>query len=138
MTWQAGMLWKPEAVVIVLLGLRFVLELALFATIGVLAARLSTVGWLSWALALGAVSVAVVVWGVLLSPRRRIDLSLPMRVGAELALFAMAALGLVWAGHATWGLALVVSEVIVLVALWALGLPPGSDAAPTEGAVGRP
>ena len=135
---QAGVLWKPEAVVTVLLGLRFVLELALFTTFGVLAARLSTVGWLSWALALGAVSVAVVVWGVLLSPRRRIDLSLPIRVGGELALFALAALGLVWVGHATWGLALVVSEVIVLVALWVLGLPPGSDAAAREGVVGRP
>ncbi len=132
------MVWKPECVVVVLLGLRFLLELALFATIGVLAARLSTVGWLSWALALGMVSVTVVIWGVLLSPRRRIDLSLPMRVGIELALFAAAAFGLAWTGHAIWAAALLVSEVIVLVALWALGSPPGSDAATPEGVVRHP
>lgn len=132
------MLWKPERMVIVLLGVRFVLELALFTTIGVLAARLSTVGWLSWALALGMVSVTVVIWGVLLSPRRRIDLSLPVRVGIELALFAMAAFGLVWIGHAPWAWTLLASEVIVLVALWVLGSPPGSDAATPEGVARRP
>lgn len=132
------MLWKPDYVVIVLLGLRFVLELALFTTIGVLAARLSTVGWLRWALALGMVSVTVVIWGVLLSPRRRVDLSLPVRVGIELALFAVAAFGLAWTGHATWAWALLVSEVIVLVSLWVLGSPPGSDAPTPEGVVRRP
>ena len=124
--------------VIVLLGLRFVLELALFATIGVLAARLSAVGWLSWALGLSMVFVTVVIWGVLLSPRRRIDLSLPVRVGIELALFTVAASGLVWSGHAHWAWALLVSEVIVLVALWMLGLPPGSDASTSQRGVRRP
>ncbi len=113
--------------VVVLLGLRFVLELALFATIGVLGARLSTVGWLEWVLAVGMVAVTVVIWGVFLSPRRRIDPSLPVRVGIELALFAVAAFGLVWIGHAPWAWALLASEVLVLAALWALGLPPGSD-----------
>lgn len=132
------MLWKPGCVVVVLFGLRFVLELALFATIGMLGARLSPVGWLSWVLALGMVSVTVVTWGVLLSPRRRIDLSLPVRVGIELTLFAVAAFGLVWTGYATWAVALLASEVIVLVALWALGSPPGSDAATPEGVVRHP
>lgn len=117
----------------VLLALRFVLELALFATIGVLAVRLSPLGWLSWALGFGLVTVTVGIWGVLLSPRRRIDLSLPVRVGIELALFAVAAIGLFSAGHSTWAGALLVSEVIVLVALWMLGLPPGTDAPTPEG-----
>lgn len=129
MAWGADKMWKPGCVVTVLLGLRFVLELALFTTIGVLGARLSTAALLSWALALGMVSVTVVIWGVLLSPRRRIDLPLHVRAGLELALFGVAAFGLAWTGHLTWAWVLLVSEVIVLVALWVLGLPPGSDAA---------
>ena len=113
--------------VIVLLGLRFVLELALLTTMGFLGARLSAVGWLSWALAIGLVFLTAVVWGVLLSPRRRIDLSLPVRVVIELALFAVAGFGLVWTGHTTWAWTLVTSEALVLVALWLSGLPPGSE-----------
>lgn len=122
----------------VLLALRFVLELALFATIGMLAVRLSPTGWLSWVLGLGLVTVTVGIWGLLLSPRRRIDLSLPLRVGIELALFAGAAIGLLLAGHPAWAGALVVSEVIVLMALWMLGLPPGTDAPTSEGLAERP
>lgn len=121
----------------VLLALRFVLELALVATIGVLAVRVSPVAWISWLLGLGLVTVTVGIWGMLLSPRRRIDLSLPVPVAIELALFAAAAIGLIWAGHPAWAGALLVSEGIVLVALWMLGLPPGSDAPIPEGFTDR-
>ena len=51
-----------------------------------------------------------------------------MRVAIEVALFAVAAAGLVRAGHAAWGWVLFIAEVVVLAALWAKGMPPGSDA----------
>ena len=118
---------------LVLLGLRFVLELALLVAVGVVGAGLSTTAPLNWFVALGLVLVTVVIWGVLLSPRRRVDLPLPVRVALELVLFAGAALGLSWAGHTIWSWALLVGEVIVLAALWVRGLPPGSDAAGSGG-----
>ncbi len=124
--------------VIVLLGLRFALELALFTAIGILGSRLSTAPLLRWGLALGMVAAAVVIWGVFLSPRRRIDLPLPGRVGLELALFGLGAFGLAWSGHTAWAWILIVAEVTVLVALWLLGLPPGTDAAATAAAPRRP
>jgi hypothetical protein len=115
-------------VTVVLLGLRFILELALFAVIGVLGFRLSATPLLGWALATGLVVLTVVVWGLFLSPRRRIGLRLPVRVSLELALYAVAALGLAGSGYAPWGWALIGSEAVVIVALWLRGLPPGADA----------
>jgi hypothetical protein len=113
----------------VLLGLRFALELALFAVVWWLGAGLSTSAPLSWVLAIGGAGAVVAVWGVLLSPRRRVDLPLPARAGIELVLFTAAALGLAASGHLVWAAVLLGSEVVVVVALWALGFPPGADAA---------
>jgi hypothetical protein len=113
----------------VLLGLRFLVELCLFAAMAV-------VGWGAVANHLvGAVAgvvlalVVATVWGVLLSPKRRIDLPLFVRVVVELVLFATAAVGLAAQGHPSWGIALMVAEVAVLVALALRGFPPGRDAA---------
>lgn len=83
---------------------------------------------MGWMLAIGLVVVVAVGWGLLLSPRRRVDLPLAVRVAIEVVLFAAAAVGLAWAGYAVWGWALLIGEVVVLVWLWAVGMPPGSDA----------
>ena len=122
---------------VILLGLRFVLELALVASVGLVGARLTTAPVLGWVLAAGLVAVAVAIWGVFIAPRRRIDLSLAVRVIIELTLFASAAWGLAWIGQPTLGLALLVAEVTVVGALWVLGHPPGSDAG-TRGTAPRP
>jgi hypothetical protein len=119
-------------VVIVLLGLRFALELALFTTLGFLGARLSTTAPVAWALGAGVTAATIAVWATLLSPRRRIDLPLPVRAGFELILFATAAVGLAASGHPVGAVVLIGSEVVVVVALWMLGLPPGSDVAATR------
>ena len=111
----------------VLLALRFVLEICLLAA-------LVLIGWgavdnhLVGAL-VGLVLALIVatVWGMLLSPRRRIDLPLSVRVVVELVLFGAAAVGLAALGHQAWGLALFVAEVIIVAALALRGLPPGSD-----------
>lgn len=113
--------------VAVLLGLRFALELALIVAFAVVGARLGGGGIQGWLLATGLIIVAVGIWGTLLSPKRRLDLPLPVRVLLELALFAGAAWGLIGSGYAVWGWALIAIEVVVLAALWSRGLPPGTD-----------
>lgn len=90
---------------------------------------------LGWFLAFGLAGLTILIWGVLLSPRRRIDLPLGVRVVIELALFALAFSGLVRSGHAPWGWTLLVTEVVVLSWLWIAGLPPGSDPAARGGSV---
>lgn len=112
----------------VLLALRFLLELCLLATFAV-------VGWTSFDNVAARIAAAVllpvvvaVVWGVLLSPRRRLDLPLPIRVAAELLLFGAAAVGLWAIGLTGLALGLAAAEVIVLIGLFVRGQPPGSDA----------
>lgn len=118
-----------SAGVVVLLGFRFLVELALFGSVAYVASRLvdATVG----RVLLGAVALAAVttVWGVLLSPRRRVDLPLISRVVIELALVGLAAVGLAMVGHLSLAVALLVAEIVVLVWLALLGFPPGADAA---------
>jgi hypothetical protein len=113
----------------VLLAARFVLELCLFAAMAV-------IGWgamdnrlFGVVVGLGLALMTALIWGMLLSPRRRLDLPLAIRVVLELVLFATSAVGLAALGHPTWGLALLVAEVLVLIGLALRGLPPGADAA---------
>lgn len=106
--------------VVVLLGLRFLLELALWASFTVAAVRLVD-GPAGWVLGLVATAAATAVWGLLLSPRRRIRLPLPARVAIELALFAAAAALLAASGLTTAAVALVLAELVVL------GLLQGPD-----------
>ena len=120
----------------VLLALRFALELALFAVLGSLGAGLPPSAPAAWALGIGCAATAVAVWGVLLSPRRRVDLPLPARLAIELALFGAASAGLAASGRPVWAVVLLGFEVVVVGALWGLGFPPGHDAAVP--ASGRP
>ena len=106
--------------VIVLLGLRFLLELALWSSFTVAAVRLVG-GAGGWVLGLLATAAATVVWGVLLSPRRRIALPVLARVAIELVLFAAAGALLAASGLTTAAVVLVVAELGVL------GLLQGPD-----------
>ena len=113
----------------VLLTVRLLLELALLAAYAVSAARLvgGAVGWV-----VGAV-VAVVVatlWGLLLSPRRRYDASLPVRIAVELVLFAGAAAGLWLSGLPGWGVTLLATEAVTLALLGRPGEPVGAGPRP--------
>ena len=117
---RSGLTWT-------LLALRFLVELALFFAPIALAARI--VGGVA-GIALGVViALAIaVVWGLLLSPKRRVDLPLPARVAIEAALFLAVAAALAVSGLVGFAIALLVVEVVVVVWLWRLGLPPGTDA----------
>ncbi|MFN8149392.1 MAG: DUF2568 domain-containing protein [Candidatus Nanopelagicales bacterium] len=111
----------------VLLALRFLIELALFVTPVVVAVR-ELGGALGVVVGVVVAAVVVVLWGVLLSPKRRIDAPLGVRVVVELLLFVAAAAALAVTGLLTLGVVLLVLEVVVVAWLWALGLPPGTDA----------
>jgi len=109
-----------------LLALRFLVELALFVAPVVVAVRM--IGGVIGVLVGIAVAVVVIaLWGVLLSPRRRVDAPLAVRVGLEGALVIVVALALSATGLGVEALVLVVLEVVVVMWLWSMGLPPGTD-----------
>ena len=72
---------------------------------------------------------AAFVWGLLLSPRAKYVFPLPVRVVIELVLF-VAASALLWTAESpVSAVALLVAELVVLIALLSIGTPPGSDVA---------
>lgn len=104
------------------LTLRFGLELVLLAVFGWWG---YSVG--GWAVAALFVVGAAVVWGMLLSPKAKVRLSPPVRNAAEMVVFLVAALGLATQGRPGWGVALVVSDVAILLALRRLGSTTGGE-----------
>jgi hypothetical protein len=62
---------------------------------------------------LAALLVAL-VWGIFLSPRRRVQSPVAVRVGAELVLFVVAAWLLAASGLLALGVVLVVAELVVV------------------------
>ncbi|MEZ5184355.1 MAG: YrdB family protein [Candidatus Nanopelagicales bacterium] len=111
-----------------LLAVRFALELTLLGTLGWLGFRLVDNTLAATLIAVAVVLATASVWGLLLSPRRRVNAPLGARVVVELLLFAVAAAGLALTGLPVAGISLFVIEVAVLGGLAALGYPPGSDA----------
>jgi Protein of unknown function (DUF2568) len=120
-----ALLWQSEPMTAVLLGLRFLLELGLLAAVAVVGAAAFPNPVAGGVTAAVLVVATAALWGLLLSPRRPVDLPLVVRVVVEIALFGGAALGLAAAGHVVWGVVLLSAEVIVVAALAGLGYPPG-------------
>jgi hypothetical protein len=118
--------------VVALLSLRFAIELVLFAAVAYLVSLLLDSTALRVVFAVVALAAVTAFWGVLLSPRRPVRLPLAARVVLELVLVGATSAGLVAAGRPGWATALVVAELVVLVWLWALGMPPGSDVGPPD------
>jgi hypothetical protein len=109
----------------VLLAARFALEILLLAAYAVVGTGLVD-GWAGWVLAVAFVLIVAVVWGTWLSPKRRIDSPLAVRITLELVLFVVAGVGLALVGHGPWGAMLVSAEVVVLVLLRRPGEHVGS------------
>jgi hypothetical protein len=111
---------RTSGPVYALIAVRFLLELALMAAWVVAPVRLlgGVLGWLVGLLLLVAVTA---VWGILLSPKRRVRLPLAARVAIELVLFASASVLLVASGLVGLGVVLLVVELIDL------GLLQGPD-----------
>ena len=110
----------PAPLLWLLLTLRFLLELALWASFTVATVRLVD-GWPGWVLGLLATAAVTVLWGLLLSPRRRIALPVAVRVTIELVLFVAAGALLAASGLVLLGVLLVAAELLVL------GLLQGPD-----------
>ncbi|MFG1677144.1 YrdB family protein [Micromonospora sp. NPDC049282] len=95
-----------------LVGVIFLLELALLAAVGFWGFTLD-VGWPVRLLAgLGAPLALAVAWGAFCSPRAAVPLPAPAKLGVQAACFLTGGVLLVLAGHPVLG--------VVLVALWAV------------------
>jgi hypothetical protein len=111
---------RTSAAIYALIALRFCLELALMAAFVVAPVRLlgGAIGWIVGLLLLFA---ATAVWGILLSPRRRVLLPVAARVVVELLLFGAAAVLLAASGLVGLGVGLLLVELVDL------GLLQGPD-----------
>lgn len=84
------------------LALRFLLELAALAAFSAWGLRVGTTMGASFALAVFAPLAAGALWGLCVSPRARLSLPMPARLGVELGLFALAVLALLRVGAYGW------------------------------------
>lgn len=87
------------------LGLRFLIELAALAAVGVWGAQAGSGTALHVALAIAAPIAAASVWGAFVAPKAAVRVREVVRVAIELAVFAAAAAGLAAAGHPTLAVA---------------------------------
>jgi hypothetical protein len=81
------------------LALRFALELAALAALAYWGAETPDAAWARVVLAVGAPLVAALVWGAFVSPKPWVVVPAAVRLVAEIAVFAAAALGLSATGH---------------------------------------
>ena len=100
--------------------IRFLLELCILASIAVWAASLPISLPESVAVGGFACAGAATLWGLILSPKRRIELPAPIRLGLEAVFFLMAAAALANIGR--WQLAsalllIAIADRIVLAVL---------------------
>ncbi len=110
-----------------LLALRFLLELCLFAAWAVIGYSAFNNAALGIVAGFALVAVTVAIWSALLSPRRRTHLSLVARVAIELALFGAAGIALAALGHPVWAVILVAAELLILGGLALAGYRPGEE-----------
>jgi hypothetical protein len=94
----------------IVLGLRFVCEMAALAAVAYWGQQAAG-GVAGIVLAAIAVAVVVVVWGVFLAPRRRLEAGLPARLAIELAVWVAASSAL-WSGQPTLAVVLFVVAVV--------------------------
>lgn len=98
------------------LGLAFLLELALLGALGIWAlSALPDSPW-RFALAIGSIAVAVVLWAIWAAPRSARRLGMPWIYVFKIAMFAVGVAALVLARQPVWG------GVFALLALVNLGL----------------
>ncbi len=103
------------------LGLRFLLELAALAALGLWGWQLPgpvAVRVLAAALAVGA---GAVVWGTWVAPRARRRLPDPLRLAAEVLVFGNAVVGLLVSGQPWWAVALAAGYAVNVGLMFAWG-----------------
>ncbi|MGD9955859.1 MAG: DUF2568 domain-containing protein, partial [Candidatus Nanopelagicales bacterium] len=95
----------PSSLLWLLLTFRFLLELALLAAYVVAVGRLAG-GVLGWVAGAVVALLVAAVWGLLLSPRRRVQAPLAVRIVVELLLFVAAGVLLAASGLLVLGVLL--------------------------------
>ena len=99
------------------LGIRFVLELCILASLAILSAHLDVPVLAQVLLGLVFCIVGAAVWGAFLSPKRKHDIGLVGRLVLEAAYFAGAALILAQVGRPLAAIALMAVAVVDRIAL---------------------
>ncbi len=102
------------------LGLRFGLELCALGALGYWGYQVGDGPVAGAALAIGTPVVAAIAWGLFVSPRARVSLSLAGRLAVELAVFGSAALALYANDHPVLAAALASGAAVnrALIHLW--------------------
>lgn len=104
------------------LATRFLLELAMLAALFAWGIRVVEPLWLSVIIGVGGATAGIVVWGAFIAPRAPRRLADPARLALEIAVFGLAALGLVSVGLSGWGMVLAVVAALNIAILQLLGL----------------
>jgi hypothetical protein len=102
-------------------GLRFLLELCVFAAWAVGGAQLGRGLVARLGLGFVAALLVIVLWGLFVAPRAAVPVPLPVWLLLQVLVFAVAVVGLVAAGHPRLAVALAVLLVINSTALFLLG-----------------
>ena len=105
----------------VALGVRFLLELCILASLAAWSLSRPLQLPLRIAIASLACLAAALLWGAVLSPKRRIDFRAPVRLAIEAAFFGVAAAALVGTGSTTLAVMLVTAAIADRIALATLG-----------------
>ncbi|UJF34032.1 YrdB family protein [Paenibacillus hexagrammi] len=102
------------------LGLRFLLELCILASLGYWGFTTSKGILLKIALGLGAPLAAAVLWGMFVAPKATFAVSDPLRFIIELIIFSSAFAALSFSGHIRLTLAFAIIAIVnrILMALW--------------------
>lgn len=110
------------AVAAINLVLRFLLELAMFAALFTWGVRVAEPIWLKTLLGVAAPALALLAWGAFIAPRASRRLGDPARLGLEIVLFGLAALGLAMVDLPVWAIALAVVAAVNIAILQFLKL----------------
>lgn len=101
------------------LALRFLLELGVLGALGYWGFQTGNGTLMKWISGLGAPILAAVVWGTFVAPKATVELSAPLHLLVELAVFGLATLSLYRAGQtnlaAAFGLVYVINRILMTI-----------------------
>ncbi|MFS0862397.1 YrdB family protein [Fredinandcohnia sp. 179-A 10B2 NHS] len=102
------------------IGVRFLLELCVLASLGYWGFTLDKGMFLKWGVGIGAPLIAAVIWGTFIAPKSPYLLDEPMRLVVEILIFAAAFFALYFSGNQGFAWALAVVAVInrTLLVIW--------------------
>lgn len=91
---------------------RFLLELCALVSLGYWGFVSGGGLFTKIALGIGSPLLAAVVWGLFVSPKAAVPLSMPLRLAPEILVFGVAVAALYWTGHRTLALVFLLVAVV--------------------------